>query len=484
MDHLQDWCISRQLWWGHRIPVWYRKDDPSKLHVSIEPPTDSESWVQDPDVLDTWFSSWLWPIGTLHYKDPLYRDLFDRHFPSDVLVSGSDILFFWITRMILASLEFVDDRPLERRIPFKHVYLTGIVRDAKGRKMSKSLGNSPDPLDLIQTYGADGVRIGLLSIAPQGQDIRFDEHALLSGRNFCTKLWNACRFRLMQCRAVEYRTLDDYFDAISTITPFDGYLLHALYSVAEAYERHLERYEFNAAVKDLQTCFRDVFCDFYLEVQKHQAQPCLAVQDLFLRYMLQMLHPFVPYITEELWEQMHFGSEMIYESTWNLSAFKQHLEKLDFPEKELSGIGRLCGLIGQLRALKAEHGNGNKSVVMHVLLEKNYEADFANHCELLVRLIGLKELKITQQPLADFPRTVAYYGTFFIETEASDSTASLNETQLRKQIDTLLQHIQTAEKKLSNEKFLAHAAPNVVEGVKRQLEENRRKYEALKELIL
>ena len=482
LDHLQDWCISRQLWWGHRIPVWYRKNDPTKLHVSVEPPKDIEIWEQDPDVLDTWFSSWLWPIGTLHYKENTDKNLFDRYFPSDVLVSGADILFFWITRMIIASLEFVDDRPPEQRIPFKNIYLTGIVRDAKGRKMSKSLGNSPDPLDLIQTYGADGVRIGLLSIAPQGQDIRFDEHALLSGRNFCTKLWNACRFRLMQGGVGEYRTLDDYFDAMTDLTPFDGYLLHSLLQTAETYEKHLKQYEFNAAVKDLQACFRDVFCDFYLEVQKHQSKPCLAVQDLFLRQMLQMLHPFIPYITEELWEQMHLGTGMIHENTWNLSAFKRRFEQLNVPEKECSEVGRLVDLIGQLRTLKAEHGKGSKSVVMHVLSEKHCE-DFEKYRELLVRLVGLKALETTQKPLSGLSNVVTHCGTFFIETSSANNAAGVDETQLRQQLEVLSKHIQTAEVKLSNEKFLSHAAQEVIEGVKRQLEENRRKYEALKKLM-
>ena len=349
--------------------------------------------------------------------------------------------------------------------------------------MSKSLGNSPDPLDLIQTYGADGVRIGLLSIAPQGQDIRFDEHALLSGRNFCTKLWNACRFRLMQGRVGEYRTLDDYFDAMTDLTPFDGYLLHSLLQTAETYEKHLEQYEFNAAVKDLQACFRDVFCDFHLEIQKHQSKPCLAVQDLFLRQMLQMLHPFIPYITEELWEQMHFGTRLIHENTWDLSAFKQQLEKLSFPEEELSEVRHLVNLLGQLRTFKAGHTSGNASVVMYILLGKNFEATFEKQRELLVRLVGLQAFKPARQPLSDLPHVVTNYGTFFLETLHSNDATGADKEKLRQQIEVLSQHIQTAEQKLSNEKFLSHAAPNVIEGVKRQLEENHRKREALEKLL-
>ena len=243
----------------------------------------------------------------------------------------------------------------------------------------------------------------------------------------------------------------------------------------------MEQYEFNAAVKDLQACFRDVFCDFYLEIQKHQSRLRLAVQDLFLRQMLQMLHPFIPYITEELWEQMHLGAGLIHENTWDLSAFKQRLGKLNIPEEECSEVGCFADLVGQLRTLKAEHGNGSKSVVMHVLPDKDREA-FEKYRELLVRLVGLEALETIQKPFSNRPSTVTHFGTFFIETPSTNNAADTDKTQLRQQIEALSQHIQTAEAKLSNEKFLSRAAPKVVEGVKRQLEENRRKYEALKKL--
>ncbi|MCF7688118.1 MAG: valine--tRNA ligase, partial [Cephaloticoccus sp.] len=212
LGNLQDWCISRQLWWGHRIPVWYRKGleveklteaelrDPTKLHVSLQGPSDPENWVQENDVLDTWASSWLWPFATLGWPDEAKMKAvgFDTFYPTTTLVTGPDIIFFWVARMIMAGLEFTrPDEPLERRIPFRNVYFTGIIRDQQGRKMSKSLGNSPDPLDLIAKYGADGLRFGIISIAPQGQDIRFQEDRIEGGKNFCNKLWNACRFRQM-----------------------------------------------------------------------------------------------------------------------------------------------------------------------------------------------------------------------------------------------------------------------------------------------
>ena len=193
LGNIQDWCISRQLWWGHRIPVWYRKGldrekltetdlrDPAKVHVSLNGPADPENWEQEDDVLDTWASSWLWPFATLGWPDPVAMDRagFDFFYPTSTLVTAPDIIFFWVARMIMAGLEFIrPGEPIERRIPFRHVYFTGIIRDQQGRKMSKSLGNSPDPLDLIEKYGADGLRFGIISIAPQGQDIRFAEERI------------------------------------------------------------------------------------------------------------------------------------------------------------------------------------------------------------------------------------------------------------------------------------------------------------------
>ncbi|MDA0797483.1 MAG: valine--tRNA ligase, partial [Chloroflexi bacterium] len=211
MENIHDWCISRQLWWGHRIPVWYKKGaadrkDPANIHVSLDGPEDPENWEQDEDVLDTWASSWLWPLATMGWpdKDLMEKEGLNTYYPTSTLVTGPDIIFFWVARMIMAGLQFHNGREeddqselsseeIRKSIPFKDVYFTGIIRDLKGRKMSKSLGNSPDPLDLIAEYGADGLRYGIMSIAPTGMDIRFDETRVETGRNFCTKLWNVSR---------------------------------------------------------------------------------------------------------------------------------------------------------------------------------------------------------------------------------------------------------------------------------------------------
>ncbi|NBV48375.1 MAG: hypothetical protein EBR95_04875, partial [Verrucomicrobia bacterium] len=220
LENIQDWCVSRQLWWGHRIPVWYRKgadrNDPKNLHVSLAAPADAANWEQDPDVLDTWASSWLWCLATIGWRKPGETTEELKHwYPTGALATGPDIIFLWVARMIIAGLELhgpekktLTDDEIRQRVPFKRVYFNGIIRDKLGRKMSKSLGNSPEPLDLIAKFGADGLRFGLLSIAPKGQDILFDEDRVAQGRNFCNKLWNAARFRQMSGPMADNSTLD------------------------------------------------------------------------------------------------------------------------------------------------------------------------------------------------------------------------------------------------------------------------------------
>ena len=488
LDNIQDWCISRQLWWGHRIPVWYHKTNGS-IHVSVDGPQDPENWEQDSDVLDTWFSSWLWPIGTLNGRDENAENkaFFNRFFPSNTLVSGPDILFFWITRMIIASLEFLEDRPLEERVPFKNVYLTGIVRDAQGRKMSKSLGNSPDPLDLIKDYGADGVRLGLLSIAPQGQDIRFDERFLTQGRNFCTKLWNACRFRQMQGETIAYTSLEDYWKALEgkSLSLYDCHLLKHLCETMESFQNFLEKYEFNAAIKLLQQCFKSVFCDWYLEVQKHQESQCLTIQDLFLRQILVMLSPYAPYITEELWGQLQLSEGWIQQAGWDVEAFKSRVHDLiaRYSEVALEEVERLRTLVGELRGLKAENGlSANKNVEMSVLLQKTYEEAFEHHHELIMRLVGLRNLEKVQEQPEHAAKVVTHWGTFALILEQKELSQEEKQQWLA-ELERLKQHIASAEQKLKNERFMASAPAPVIDGVRKLLQENQQKKQSLEELL-
>jgi len=375
LENIQDWCISRQLWWGHRIPVWYRKcgdrADPKNWHVSVDGPADRENWEQENDVLDTWASSWIWPLATLGWPDEgeMKRDGFDYFYPTSTLVTGPDIIFFWVARMIMAGLEFA--RPgeaLERRIPFKDVYFTGIIRDQQGRKMSKSLGNSPDPLDLIATYGADGLRFGIISIAPQGQDIRFQEDRIESGKNFCNKLWNACRFRQMSGESGDNSSLATI---ITRLTPskFDGddhAILDRLIVTTQEVERCFKEFEFSAAVQALYGFFWNDFCDWYVEVSKSKLQSpetkpnCLAIQDLVLRQTLLLLHPFIPFITEELWSLLGYGEpgsliqDQRLETAVQLAAATE-ARGVALDRTRIAEVENLKTFVSQARSLKAEH---------------------------------------------------------------------------------------------------------------------------------
>ncbi len=290
-----DWCLSRQLWWGHRIPVWYRGDE---VKCQIESPGDD--WEQDPDVLDTWFSSWLWPFETMDEATE------KKFYPTNDLVTGPDIIFLWVARMIMAGLEFRGEKP------FNHVFFTSLIRDIHGRKMSKSLGNSPNPLDLIEKYGADGLRFGLMRIAPQGQDIRFDEKQIEEGRNFANKLWNAVRFRQMQGPSAP----DPQLDGLQ-LSPYSTDILAKLDGLIGNIETAYSEYRFGEIAQLLYDFFWSQYCDWYVEAAKTEVfseneasrNSALTVMDYVISRLLRLLHPFMPHITEELWETLGYTAE-------------------------------------------------------------------------------------------------------------------------------------------------------------------------------
>ena len=312
LENIQDWCISRQVWWGHRVPAWYGPD--GETRVQTESP--GEGWTQDPDTLDTWFSSWLWAYETMDAETRA------KFYPTDVLVTGPDIIFFWVARMIIAGLEFQPGKSPapEDNIPFRNVYFTGLIRDAKGKKMSKSLGNSPDVLDLLSRFGADGVRFGLLRIAPQGQDIRFDEKQVEEGRNFANKIWNAARFYQMQEPALPFGTRVSYRPA-PYVLDIESKLRDTQIAVGAAYKD----FRFSEAAQLLYNFFWSDYCDWFVEAAKadivgvDSVQPGQRVTErgiakhvaLFTMYrvltaFLELLHPFMPHLTEELTERLSF----------------------------------------------------------------------------------------------------------------------------------------------------------------------------------
>ncbi len=327
---LQDWCISRQLWWGHRIPVWYHQET-GEVYCGLEAPANeanttdrsyessSSPWLQDPDVLDTWFSSWLWPFATMGWPEKTPE--LAKFYPTTDLVTGPDIIFFWVARMIMAGYEWMGE------MPFQNVYFTGIIRDKQGRKMSKSLGNSPDPLDIIAQFGADALRFGVMRSAPLGADVMFDEKNVELGRNFCTKLWNAARFRQMY----EGDTEGEINPAL--LTSDDRWILLKLDAAIREVSTALDEYRFSDAANALYRFFWSEYCDWYLEASKAAlgrvplptepamspaeaaiAYPLrantLAVIDFILAHTLRLFHPFLPFITEELWESLGFRNDL------------------------------------------------------------------------------------------------------------------------------------------------------------------------------
>ncbi|HLZ52876.1 MAG TPA: valine--tRNA ligase, partial [Verrucomicrobiae bacterium] len=311
MGNIQDWCISRQLWWGHRIPVWYRGNE---KYCGLEAPQ-GDGWTQDPDVLDTWFSSWLWPFATMGW--PEQTPTLKAFYPTNDLVTGPDIIFFWVARMIMAGYEFMED------LPFRNVYFTGIIRDKQGRKMSKSLGNSPDPLDLIGKYGADALRFGTMRSAPLGQDILFDEQNVELGRNFCNKLWNACRFRQM-VGSSDFPIQGEIDPKL--LTADDKWILLKLDAAIREMDTAFAEYKFSDATATLYRFFWSEYCDWYVEASKAALGSAergmrsaeqetrhvntLAVIDFILSHTLRLFHPFLPFITEELWHGMGYAEDM------------------------------------------------------------------------------------------------------------------------------------------------------------------------------
>jgi len=507
LENIQDWCISRQLWWGHRIPVWYRKGldserlaeadlrDPGKVHVSLDGPADPENWEQEDDVLDTWASSWIWPLATLGWPDPaeMAKAGFDRFYPTTTLVTGPDIIFFWVARMIMAGLEFArPGEPLARRIPFSSVYFTGIIRDASGRKMSKSLGNSPDPLDLIDKYGADGLRFGIVSTAPQGQDIRFADERIEQGKNFCNKLWNACRFRQMSgpagdnssVAAIVGRLEPGQFDAD------DETILAKLVQLDADIAHSFARFEFAEATQKLYAFFWNDFCDWYVEVSKSKLQApetrenCLAIQDLVLRQTLLLLHPFIPFVTEELWQLLGYAAagKFIEEHRLGFAAELEAKVGRPFDAAAVQAVLKLQEFVSQARALKAEHNLASRRDVRFFLIAADdgwapVQANFAR----LVRMAGAAEI-IRRDAVDGAPAVVTPFGTLHLDL-ASAVDPDVEKQRLAKEIEKLAQHIAATEARLANSAFVAKAPPAVLEGARKQLADQVAKRAELERLL-
>ena len=508
LENIQDWCVSRQLWWGHRIPVWYRKgadrNDPKNLHVSLTAPADASDWEQDNDVLDTWASSWLWCLATIGWRKPGETTEELKHwYPTGALATGPDIIFLWVARMIIAGLELhgpekktLTDDEIRQRIPFKRVYFNGIIRDKLGRKMSKSLGNSPEPLDLIAKFGADGLRFGLLSIAPKGQDILFDEDRVGQGRNFCNKLWNAARFRQMSGPMADNSTLAAVVSRIkaSQLDDDDFAILQGLAELTDSTTKNLDEHEFTAYAQGLYSFFWGDFCDWYVEASKARLRDaalvdnCLAVQDLVLRQFLLLLHPVAPFISEELWHLLGYGTEKDFIQNHHtgtggdlLRVLRENGIKLS--AAKVADVALLREFVASVRGLKSQANQATRrdAVITVVAKDATAKALLAANREKLSSLAGLAEIGFADDA-GDRTGSLTSLGTVMLELSGTVDVAA-EKVRLAKELAKLEQAVAAGEAKLTNEAFVSKAPPKILEGARKQLDEAKAKRDEIARML-
>lgn len=444
MEITYDWCISRQLWWGHRIPAWYKGEE---IYVGYEAPKE-DGWVQDEDVLDTWFSSALWPFSTMGW--PEETDLFKRYYPNNVLVTGYDIIPFWVNRMTFEGLHFTNSRP------FKDCLIHGLIRDKEGRKMSKSLGNGVDPMDVIDEYGADALRYFLSTSTAQGQDLRYDEDKVKSTWNFINKLWNASRFCLMNIE-----DLKEY--DFSSLESKDKWILNKLNGVIKEVTKSMEKYEFNNAGAVLYGFIWDDFCDSYIEMSKFSLDKVSTKSTLCytISAILRMIHPFMPYVTDEIYDMLPIKeSESIV-----ISNYPTINKEFSF-DKEEKAINEALGFIKAFRNVKQEN---NLPKDIKVVL--NFENPLVVSMLKLEDCVINEALDITEYKVKFNDLTASIY----YEKEITEEDILNKE----KQIASLEASIKKREALLSNVGFVSKAPLNLVEEEKSKLESEKKLLESL-----
>ena len=459
MENIRDWCISRQLWWGHRIPAWYCEDC-GEMIISRETPhvcpkCGGSKLKQDPDTLDTWFSSALWPFSTLGWPDKT-PDL-DYFYPTATLVTGYDIIFFWVARMIFSGIEQTSE------VPFRTVLFHGLVRDEQGRKMSKSLGNGIDPLKIIDQYGADALRFTLATGNSPGNDMRFSTEKVEASRNFANKIWNAARFILMNTEGREVPcTLPD------KLAPEDKWIVDSFNRTVREVTENLEHFELGVAVQKLYDFLWDEFCDWYIEISKirlnsgddeEAAQTARRVLVWVMSSTMQLLHPFMPFITEEIWQALPHEGDSVIVSKW-----PEFSESRCFPEAA-ADMGKIMEAIRAVRNRRSEM-NVPPSRKTHLYLATACPETFRAGIPIFERLAWASHVEIG--PSFDLPGAVTIVTpdvkAFIPTDELVDKTAEL--ARLEKELENARRQYETAEAKLRNEKFLSKAPANVVDGVK------------------
>ena len=442
MEITYDWCISRQLWWGHRIPAWYKDDE---VYVGVDAPKE-DGWVQDNDVLDTWFSSALWPFATLGWPNNT-SDL-ERYYPNDVLVTGYDIIPFWVNRMTFQGLKFTNTRP------FKDTLIHGLIRDKQGRKMSKSLGNGVDPMDVIEEYGCDSLRYFLATSSAPGMDLRYDEEKVKSTWNFINKLWNASRFVLMN---IEDLNNDTY--TLNNLSISDKWILNKLNNLIKLCTKHMDKYEFNVVGSELYSFIWNDFCDWYIELSKHNMNNTTkSVLLKVLTDILKLLHPFMPFVTEEIYTMLPIKeSESIM-----LSEYPKYSKEYNFNVD----LDYTLDLITKIRKIKLEN-----SIKEYYIYYK--ELDNIDILSSMLKLtsenfiMGKNNL---DEIVVDKSVSILYDGSGNKEKELES---------LNKEKERLISSIERREKLLSNENYVSKAPKNIVDQERKNLEEEKDNLKAI-----
>lgn len=476
MENVHDWVISRQLWWGHRIPAWYHKTS-GELYVGMEAPEDSENWVQDPDVLDTWFSSALWPFSTMGWPNEEAED-FKRYFPTNTLVTGYDIIFFWVSRMMFQSLEFTGKRP------FKNVLIHGLIRDEEGRKMSKSLGNGIDPMDVIEKYGADALRWFLSNGSAPGQDVRFSYDKMDASWNFINKIWNASRFALMN---MEDFTVDQ-IDLTGGKTVADRWILTKLNETVEKVTDLFERFEFGEAGRHLYHFIWDDFCDWYIEMSKevlfgedeNAKQMTRSILAYVLDQTLRLLHPIMPFVTEEIWENIPHEGESLVVAAYPVV----HPELSD--EAATKGMDVLMELIRSVRNIRSEV-NTPLSKKIELLIKTNdqtIEQFLKDNTSYIERFCNPETLTISSDVKApETAMTSVITGAEIYLPLAGLINLEEEISRLEKELDKWSKEVKRVEGKLANKKFVENAPDAVVEAEKGKQSDYLEKQVAVTERI-
>ena len=471
MENIKDWCISRQLWWGHQIPAWYCECGETIVSETVPtvcPKCGGTHLTRDPDTLDTWFSSALWPFSTLGWPDN--TEELKYFYPTNTLVTGYDIIFFWVARMIFSGLEHMGE------VPFNTVFFHGLIRDAQGRKMSKSLGNGVDPLDVISVYGADALRFTLVTGNSPGNDLRFSEEKVSASRNFANKIWNAARFILMN---IEGKDIDCALP--KKLYTSDKWILNRFNNVTAAVTENLEKFELGMAVSKLYDFIWDDFCDWYIELAKirmngadeESADSARRVLVWTMSNTLELLHPFMPYITEEIWQTLPHDGEALIVAKW-----PEYDEALSFPQ-EAKNLENVMALIRAIRTRRNEM-NVPPSKKAHIYIDTAHPAPYEEASEFIARLAYGSKVEIgTGFDVQGAVTAVTDDAKALLPMD--DLVDKAAETaRLNKELANAQKQLDTVKAKLANEKFTSKAPQNVIDGVKA----NGEKLEAKIKLIL